>query len=148
MNQVIMMDKLGVLSKCLAILTTVSLIVACDNREDSPPVPPPEVLKSIKGSIEKPVEGLVIKLISNDGLVLLGKPEQSLRDLTYIHRYKRLTPYKLEGKGQVGDRVVAVFYYEDQLLANGAARKVIVERVVRSVNNRVIEEYFNSPKGE
>jgi hypothetical protein len=147
MNQTFITDKLSVLAKLTAILTIALSIVACDNKEN-PPTPPPAVLKSIKGSIEKPVENLVIKGITDSGLVYLGKPGQSLKDTVYSYQYMRRKPDMLEGKALVGDRAIVVLYYEDQLLANGAVRRVIVKRVVRSVNNQAIENYFNGLKGE
>lgn len=142
-----MADKLGVLAKCLAVLTTLFFVVACDS-EVKPHTPSPKVLESIKGSIEKSVDDLVIVGITDDGLVYLGKPGQSIKDVALAYRLMRLTPHRLEGKATIGDKVVTVLYYEDQLLANGAVRRVIVGKGVRSVNNQALEKYFNGLKGE
>lgn len=136
-----MKGTLHVLVKCAAILI---LFSACTESQKSEPEKPLKVLKSINGTTEKKVENLVIKVITPQGEVVFGKPQDSPRDCIEAVRSYHVPVFKLDGKASVGDQAIIVRYFEDQLLENGVVRRVVTKTVVRSVRNKEIEKYFSN----
>lgn len=143
-----MTDKLSVLAKLTAIITLIFFSVACKPESPEPQVSPTsetKVVKSISRKVERFYIHSVIRAIATDGKVAIGLPRTSLE---YCLRGRNGHTFFLEGKAQVGDRAVAVFYLEDQVLENGEVRTVIKAVRIRSVNNQDLEKYFSDSQGD
>jgi len=148
MNQNIMMDKLSVLAKLTAIITLIFSVVACKpegSGPQTPPIPETKVVKSISRKVESFYTHSVIRVIAADGKVAIGLPRTSLE---HCLRGRNGHTFFLEGKAQLGDRAVAVFYLEDQVLENGEVRTVIKAVRIRSVNNQDLEKHFSDTQGD
>lgn len=142
------MDKLSVLAKLTAIFTLIFSIVACKPESPEPqssPAPEAKVVKSISRKVESVYAHSVIRHIAADGKVAIGLPIDSIDNCL---RGRNGHTFFLEGKAQVGDGAVAVFYLEDQVLENGEVRTVIKAMRIRSVNNKNLEKHFSDSQGD